>query len=283
MRSIIFIGLLFGVMQISAQEKIEIHQDKRAINKEMQPAFVVDIPLTTSHKALKLWERTLVSKPLLYKFRRLPKMEKEANDKWVMHNVVVDKICPDSLDIYTRIIERNGKVTFAALFAHNGNFIGNEQNQTITKNTCSYVREYAIETYKQAALEEQEKLKKELNKMTTECAICENENKKMERRIEECKYDLTRLEKELTETKEILRNASIKIGETTAPLSKRRKKEFKKNEKKTNKKIKRVRNAIERYATTFDKNKTRQTELYSLIELKKMEIQKVTAKLNNIN
>jgi len=244
---------------VFAQEKISVQQKEWAIDNAMQPAFVVEIPQTTGKKAINLWEKTLVPKNIFDTFKKLPKMEKEEKNQWVIKRVFISEICPDTVDVYTRINETKDRITFVTLFNNNGNFIGNNSNQA--GNASEYVRKYALELYRQGVNTELDDLKKELKKMESDYTGYNKDNRKLNRKSNDSQSSLN-----------IMKTPS----EASAPILSEeqmadKQKEIKKEEK-----------ALKKYSKKMDKNTDKQKKLTKEIKKKEDEIKAVEEKLRNI-
>lgn len=256
MKNLIFILALLINAQIYAQEEIKVQQEDWAIGDKMQPAFVVEIPQTNAKDAINLWEKTLVPKNIFDTFKKLPKMEKEEKNEWVIQKVLISEVCPDSLDVYTRIDETKDRITFAALFDNSGSFIGGKSNQA--ENAQKFVRNYALELYRQGVNEELDDLKKELKKLESDVKAYEKDNRKLDRKSEESQSILS-AHSENSAAAAILEQDEEKL------------KEIKKEEK-----------ALEKYAKTIDKNSDKQKKLDKEIDKIEDEIKDVERKLKNI-
>lgn len=256
MKNLIFIMILFASTQVFAQEEIKVQQKEWAVGDKMQPAFVVEVPQTNAKDAINLWEKTLVPKNIFDTFKKLPKMEKEEKNEWVIQKVLIGEICPDSLDVYTRITETKDRITFAALFDNYGSFIGNNSNEA--KNAKEYVRNYAVELYRQGVNNELDDLKKALKKKEKDLTGSEKDNRKLDRKSEESQSNLSFQRESSTAT-------------SSLEESEERLKEMKKEEK-----------AIKKYAKKIDKNSGKQKKLNKEINKIEDEIKDVERKLKNI-
>lgn len=256
MKNLIFIMILFASTEVFAQEEIKVQQKEWAVGDKMQPAFVVEVPQTNAKDAINLWEKTLVPKNIFDTFKKLPKMEKEEKNEWVIQKVLIGEICPDSLDVYTRITETKDRITFAALFDNYGSFIGNNSNEA--KNAKEYVRNYAVELYRQGVNNELDDLKKELKKKEKDLTGYEKDNRKLDRKSENSQSNLS-LQRESS-------TATSSLEESEELL-----KEMKKEEK-----------AIKKYAKKIDKNSGKQKKLKKEINKIEDEIKDVERKLKNI-
>ena len=94
---------------------------------------------------------------------------------------MVAEICPDTLDIYTRISSTKDRITFATLFDNNGSFIG-AQSGSDTEKAKEYVHKYATELYRQGVRNEVGELEKELKRMKSDYSGFDRDNKKMDRK-----------------------------------------------------------------------------------------------------
>ncbi len=256
MKRLLFIGILLNTIQVFAQEEIKVQQKEWAVGDKMQPAFIVEVPQTNAKDAINLWEKTLVPKNIFDTFKKLPKMEKEEKNEWVIHKVLISEVCPDSLDVYTRINETKDRITFAALFDNYGSFIGNNSNEA--KNAKEYVRNYAVELYRQGVGNELDDLKKELKKKEKDLTNYEKDNRKLNRKSEESQSNLSFHRENSTAT-------------SSLEQSEERLKEIKKEEK-----------AIKKYAKKADRNSGKQKKLKREINKIEDEIKNVERKLRNI-
>ena len=256
MKRLLLIGILLNAIHVFAQEEIKVQQKEWAVGDKMQPAFVVEIPQTNAKEAINLWEKTLVPKNIFDTFKKFPKMEKQEKNEWVIQKVLVEEISPDSLDVYTRIDETKDRITFAALFDNSGSFIGGNSNQA--ENAQKFVRNYALDLYRQGVNDELDDLKKELKKLESDIKAYEKDNRKLDRKSEESESILSAHNENLA-------------AATKLELDEEKLKEIKKEEK-----------ALEKYAKTIDKNSDKQKKLIKEIDKIEDEIKDVERKLKNI-
>ena len=256
MKRLLLIGILLNAIHVFAQEEIKVQQKQWSFEDKMQPAFVAEVPQTNAKDAINLWEKTLVPKNIFDTFKKLPKMEKQEKNEWVIHKVLVEEISPDSLDVYTRIDETKDRITFAALFDNSGSFIGGNSNQA--ENAQKFVRNYALDLYRQGVNDELDDLKKELKKLESDIKAYEKDNRKLDRKSEESESILSA-------------HSENSTAATTLELDEEKLKEIKKEEK-----------ALEKYAKTIDKNSDKQKKLNKEIDKIEDEIKDVERKLKNI-
>ena len=281
MKKLLSLGLIVAALSTQAQEEIHVQQKEWALNNAMQPAFVVDVPQTTSKDAIALWEATLVPKNFFDTFKKLPKMEKEDKEQWVIRRVVVAEICPDTLDIYTRITSAKDRITFATLFDNNGSFIG-AQSGSDTEKAKEYVRKYATELYRQGVRNEVGELEKELKRMKSDYSGFDRDNKKMDRKSAGKQSDIDELKDELKGSKTILKTNMLSESDNATPLSGEANKTLNEDIKKTSKEIKKAKKSVDKYEKKIDKNTSKQKHLLKDIENKEQEIKKAQEKLENI-
>jgi len=283
MKKLLLVGLLLQSIWAFSQEKIEVQEKDWAIADAMQPAFIVDIPQTTGKKAINLWEKTLVPKNIFDAFKNLPKMEKEEKNKWVIRQLVIDAICADTLDVYTRISENQAGITFATLFDNNGTFIGSQSNSVAAEKANAYVRSYAIELYKQAVQDEIDDLEKELKKMRNNYSSYEKDNKKLERKASDLRAEIVSTNNDLSNTKMMIKTKQLSTADgSVTPLSEEALEELRDDEKATAKAIKKLKKGVKSCEKKIDKNVEKQKDLNREIQQQENEIQVVTQKLNNI-
>lgn len=283
MKRILLAILLLQSVFAFAQKTIEVHQKAWAVSDSMQPAFVVDVPQTTGKKAINLWEKTLVPKNIFDAFKNLPKMEKEEKNKWIIRQLVVDEICPDTLDVYTRISENLDGITFATLLDNNGTFIGNESNSTAAQKANAYVRSFAVELYKQAVQDELDNLERELKKMRNAYSDYERDNKKLARKTNELNSEIEANNQDLAHTKMMIKTKQMSLEDgSVTHLSNEALEELHENVKETTKEIKKLKRGIKSCEKRIDKNIEKQKETNREIAQQENEILQVTQKLNNI-
>ena len=70
MKKYVLLIFLLGILNVSAQKKIEVEMTKLAVESSMQPAFVVEIPQADSKDAIKMWEDQLVPRNLFDIFKK---------------------------------------------------------------------------------------------------------------------------------------------------------------------------------------------------------------------
>ncbi len=263
MKTILTLVLVASCATIYAQKDVVIVMTKMAIDTAMEPAFVVDIPQTESKKAVKMWEDRLVPKNLFSAFKSEPKMEKEDKEKWQIHGVVVDEICPDTLSVYTRINSFSDGISFAALFKTDKGFIGDKSSSEETiQRVKSYLRSHAVEVYRQAVQDELDDLEKELKKMENDYDSYGKDNRKLDRKSDNSQSTLNAL------SAHSKKDASTLLTEEQLD---EKLKEIKKEEK-----------ALKKYEKKMDKNSDKQKKLAREIDKLEEEIKLVQQKLLNI-
>lgn len=283
MKNILLATLLLQSILAFSQEKIEVLEREWALNDTMHPAFVVNVPQATGKNAINLWEKTLVPKNLFDAFKNLPKMEKEEKNKWLIRQLVIDEICADTLDVYTRISENQAGITFATLLDNNGTFIGNESNSTAAQKANAYVRSFAVELYKQAVQDEIDNLEKELKKMRNNYSGYEKDNKKLARKADDLKAEMVTTSNDLANTKMMIKTKQLSTADgTVSPLSEQALEELHESEKESAKAIKKLKKGVKSCEKKIDRNIEKQKELTREIQQQENEIQQVTQKRNNI-
>lgn len=264
MKNYLLLMFLFGFLHITAQENLSVRISNQVFNAETQPAFIVDIPQADSKDVIKMWENQLAPRNIFDTFKKLPKMKKESKEKWVMSDVVVNEICPDTLTIYTRIISLQDHITFGTMFQSPKGFIGAANgNREINVKASTYVRNFAVEMYKDAVDKEIDELEIELKKMENNYNQFDKDNKKLTEKSSESQSNIIMLSDEGQAN-------SIEQGSYSFDQLKEREKQLKKEQKATKKYLKKI-----------EENQREQTQLKLDIEKKKQEI--VAAKDKWIN
>jgi len=203
----------------------------------------------------------LVPKSMFSTFKKLPKMEKEDKDKWYIDGVVVSEICPDTLNVFTRITSYKDRISFAAMFKTPRGFIGNDNGASeLDQRASSYLRSHAVEVYKDAVQNELDDLEKELKKMEKDYSGYDKDNRKLDRKSSESESNLN-----------VLNSPNKLSTASSGSVSEEKMKEIKKEEK-----------AVKKYSKQIDKNEDRQKKLQKDMDKKEDEIKAVKQKLKNI-
>jgi hypothetical protein len=162
MRNLIFILFLVVGLSSFAQEEIVVTLKNKTFSVGELPSFVTFIPQANYNDVMKEWDKYLnqdtKEKTLL--------MDGEVR----MLNKEYEKISATPLNIYSYLKEYDGELMLVCAFQLGNQWISREMDEEIYIPTKKYVRDFAVEAYKQAVadqLKEQEKVLKKMEGQKT--------------------------------------------------------------------------------------------------------------------
>ncbi|MEZ4977984.1 MAG: hypothetical protein R2772_01685 [Chitinophagales bacterium] len=158
-----FLLTLFTILATSslfAQEEISVSLKLKSFALGEVPAFVVFIPQADYQKVIKSWEKylkdTSKEKPL----------EKQG-EIW-MPNASCEKIAAVPLQLYSYIKEYDGEIMLVVAMDLEGNYISKDMDEEVYLPAKKFVRDFAVEAYKEAVKDELKEEEKILKKMEGE-------------------------------------------------------------------------------------------------------------------
>jgi hypothetical protein len=265
--------LLFGLMQLAAQEPIEVVITEHPSSFGVKPAFEVVVPQATPREAIDLWKKTIAPWKL---FGRSPKMKK-VEDEWIVNNVLIDDISSRPLDVITQVSSFPGNIYVHIFMRSENGFIGAPDSLHYTDElTAEYIREYAVELYRQAVDQELDEEEDELHQLEREMRKLERKHKRYATKMGDALKDKSELRGEAGEQKAFLEETEFGEGENEAGEA------LKDELKSTEKEIKKARRTESRMKRKIRKNERDQREIARKIEEQEIRVEEVSEKLGNI-
>jgi hypothetical protein len=286
-------------MNCNAQEKIEVTYTQALMSKGPQTCYVVTIPQA---------DLDIVQKNWIKKLQEGIKIKvKAVNQELVLAQVVKSEITPDTMNIYSLIIQREeNRVIMNVFFEVGGVFFGpkEDKNDLVSdktdNNIKNYLRTFAVDQYKLAVSNELEGEQKKLETLEDDLKKLEKNEESMTKDISSLENDIDKTERQIKDIegnidlkdKEILANNTAMLtitGEADKKAAQEKQKSLDKEKNKLEKSRSSAKNDISSYKSKIDKNNKNIEEGKSLQEDKKDEITKqsevvkqVQAKLDGI-
>jgi len=266
------------VLGIQAQIPIVVKIEQRPSSQGVQPAFEVMVPQATASEAIDLWKETIMPKGL---FKKGPKMEK-VKDEWLVNNVLISDITSSPLNVITQVSSFTGNIYVRIFLQTETGFLGPVGSSPEAVDAANrYIRNYAVDLYRQAVTKELRQEEKELKELENSLGRLQKQNRSYNKQITEAQKDEKDLKNEALQNEELLRSQQnmITIGNTTAESGKE---ELEKQVKGTQKDIDKNQKSQYKYSRKVSKNERDQRDKISAIERQKMKVEEVRKKLGGI-
>jgi flagellar biosynthesis GTPase FlhF len=280
MKNLIFVFLILGLFKSYAQVPLEVKIEPRPSSQGMQAAFEVIVPQATPDDAMKLWEKTITSGGL---FSKSPKME-NIKDEWIIKDIVIDEISPDTLNVYSQVSSFPGNI-YVRIFLHNEDgFLGSPGTSEQAAGAAgSFIRNYAVELYRQAVEKELKEEENKLNSLEGDYNKMDRQNRSYNKKINKAEKEEDSLRDDLKDEKKLLKDTrkSEDSGKSTEEKEAAQE-ELEKNIKDVSKDIKKAEKSQSRFEKKIDKNETQQEDLEEKIEMQRERVNEVKRKLESI-
>jgi hypothetical protein len=272
--------ILFGTLHAIAQVPIEVKIESRPSSQGVQSAFEVMVPQATPKDAIELWQKTIIPKSL---FKKEPKMEK-VKDEWIVNDLLITDITTMPLNVYTQVNSFTGNIFFRVFLKSESGFLGAQGSSPQTTDAAvKYVRDFAVELYRQAVEKELKQEEKELKGLENNLEKLHKQNKSYNNKITDAQQDEISLKKEAMQNEEILRNQQMVIQlDSSGSKGKTAQEIMEKQAKDTQKDLQKTQKSQVKYSRKFDKNVRDQKSKVAAIEKQKSRVKEVQTKLNNI-
>jgi hypothetical protein len=280
MRTIFTFLFFLGVMGLKAQVTIEVKIESRPSSLGVQPAFEVMVPQATAGDAIDLWKKTILPGGL---FKKQPKMDK-VKDEWIVNNVLISDITSMPLNVFTQINTFTGNIFVRVFLQTDGGFLGSygSSNESVTA-ASGFIRNYAVELYRQAVAKEVKQEEKKLTDMENELSRLQRQNKNYGNKITDAQKDEKDLKNEVLQNEELLRNQQNVIQvENANPGTKTVQEQLEKQVKETEKDLEKTQKSQFRYDKKLSKNDREQKDKFFEIERQKGRVDEVRKKLDYI-
>lgn len=273
MKTIVTFILCFATIVTLAQEPIVVNIEQRPSSQGVQPAFEVAVPQATQREAIDLWKKTVTPSNL---FKKTPKMDKE-KDEWLVNDVLINDITTRPLNVITQVSDFKDHIYVRIFLYDQEGFLGADPSAE-TSSAKSYIRNYAVELYKQAVEKELKEEGQTLKALESDLKNLVSKNKSYDNKQADAEQEMAELEKEAKSQQETLDNKGLVL--TTDPEGAQEAAE--KELKSTQKDLKKADKAAARFKQKARQNERDQKEKEREIERQKKKVEQVRTKLGNI-
>lgn len=272
--------VLSGVIRAYGQESIEVKIEPRPSSQGVQSAFEVIVPQATADDAIKLWKKTITKKGVTGKS---PKVE-SIKDEWVVKNIVLNEISTDQYNVYTQVSSFPDNIYVRVFLQNPDGFLGSsESSAQATEAAAKYVRNYAVDLYKQAVGKELKGEENKLKGLERDYNKMNRQNRSYDKKVNKAAKEERSVRNDLQDEKKLLKE--IKKSDDTdlsADEKSASREEIEKSIKAANKDIKKAQKSQSKFEKKINKNEKAQNELQEKIVLQKEKVNEVKRKLNNI-
>lgn len=271
---------MLSLVKTYAQEPLEVKIEPRPSSQGVQSAFEVIVPQATVDDAVKLWEKTVSPGGLLSKS---PKME-NIKDEWIIRNIIIDDISPDPFTSITQVSSFPGNIYVRIFLQNEEGFLGSPESSTQAADAAAgYIRNYAVELYKQAVEKELKEEEKKLNELENEYNKMSRQNKSYDKKISKAEKEESSLRGDLKDDKKLLKETKkSKDSDKSYDEQAEAQEELEKNIKDVNKDLKKAQKTQSRFEKKINKNESEQEDLEYRIEMQEERVNEVKIKLENI-
>jgi hypothetical protein len=284
---IIIFLLLAGALAISAQEEIKVTLQERPSSQGLQPAFEVEIPQAKDNDAINILQKTLAPRGVFSIFRKNPKLE-QVKDEWIMNDVELNKISNKPLNVYAQVSSFPERIFVKIFFQEDQTFIGSSEKVSAkTEDARRFVRDYAVEVYRNAVETELRYEQDILRSLEQDLIKMGRKNSSNDRKISNMKSDNSDMRNEIREYEMRMERkqtfnaqgegATIILDQNEVD-AKQLQKDIRSNQKKINRNERR----ISKFERQGNRNLRDQGDLMNQIDLQKIVVIEVETKLSKI-
>lgn len=241
------------------------------MSKGEQQAILVKINNKDTEQVTKRWKKAMNPKGLKDAFNQSPKVDKDRAEYHVT-GVVIEEISGDTLEIYSTIYNEEDKTVITTFFERNGVFLSENNALPEFKAAQAYVREFAIDSYKNAIKEDIKNQDKIVSDLKGQLKKLDKDNLKNEKSIAKNTSEISTIESEIkinladqSRFEEPISNQKGVLLATTDDEAKKvekaklkelesDKKKLQKENKKMHSKIAKLKNEIDRYKNNISQN-----------------------------
>lgn len=199
------IALLLLFQFAFAQRNIEVTETEQSMSKGLKHAFTTVIPKTKVKEAECEWKKYLKKKS--------KGSYKESNGEFVLSKTVVSEISTDSVLIYTLFSSLNDTdVNMTSLYTPDDSmFYASAENPVISANIKTFMRNFAVNRYRDAVADRLKKANKKLTTLEKEFSSLEKENSNYEKKIKKNERKIERLKDDVKSNQQLkeLNNLAI--------------------------------------------------------------------------
>jgi hypothetical protein len=280
MRTLYTFLFCLGVLGLQAQVPIEVKVEPRPSSLGVQPAFEVMVPQATPGEAIDLWKKTILPGGL---FKKEPKMDK-VKDEWIVYSVLIPEIFVLPVNVFTQVNTFTGNIYVRIFIQTEAGFLGSQGSSPEAVGAASrFVRNYAVELYRQAVAKELKKAQNELKDLENDLTRLQRQNKNFNNKITEAQKDEKSLKNEALQNEEQLRNQQNTIRvDNTDPNAKTSQDLLEKQVRETEKDLEKSQKSQFKYSRKVSKVEREQRDKISAIEHQKVRVDEIRRKLDNI-
>lgn len=187
--AVLVVALVFA-FSASAQREILVAQSIQACSKGEQPAYQVLIPEAKLKNVENGWKKKL-------KAKSKGKLE-SINGEWIIYGAVDNNIAPDGFNVFSKLLETTEGVILTAWFMRSDSvFIS--RNTVADKSLAveKYMRDFAVEEYRQVVQAELNAENKKLSDLESELKQLINTEEKANKKINENERSISRTKSEI--------------------------------------------------------------------------------------
>jgi len=180
---IIFPGLLL------AQKEISVSETAREMSRGLQPAFMVNIPETGIKEVEKAWTKHLQ--------KGSRSRVSSGKQELLMPDARVEGIQAGNIAVHSQLFASGGDVMLYAFFEIDSVFFHSEKDPDIARSIRSYLRDFAVETYRSSVESQLRAEENKLKAMERGLEGLRDEEKRNEKLIKENEREISKLQDEI--------------------------------------------------------------------------------------
>ncbi|MDN5199792.1 hypothetical protein QQ008_00420 [Fulvivirgaceae bacterium BMA10] len=254
------------------------------MSKGSQPGITMQIPQASVEDVKKQWLKHIQA-------NRKNKAQ-IAGDEIVLTNTLLTEVSEDSLNIYSKINENMSGTNLVLFLEQNDQFISEELDKAKYEATVKMMRDFGVESYKNAVKDELKEEKKILKDLRNDLNKLQNENEKLHKKISENELGIINKQSDIklnslneeSKIEEIYEQSKV-VGAAEGEAKKEANKDLKslkRERKKMQKKNKRMHNKIVDNRGEIEKTKEAIVENLSEQDLQKEKIKKQLSRVKSI-
>jgi len=273
MKTIVTWILCLAAVATLAQEPIEVKIEDRPSSQGIQPAFEVAVPQATPRQAIDLWKKTITPSKL---FKKTPKMDK-VKDEWLVNNVLISDIVSQPLNVITQVSDFPGHIYVRIFLYNQAGFLGADSSEQ-TASAKNYIRNYAVELYRQAVEKELKDEEQTLKGLERDLKNLVKRNNNYNDKQVDAEREKAEMERDARSQRDLIDQKGMVL--TADPEGTRA--DAEKELKSTEKDIKKAGRDASRFKKKSRKNERDQRDKEREIEKQKQKVEQVRIKLGNI-
>lgn len=190
MKNLIIAFILFPFSMIIAQEDIIVSLKNKSFSIGEVASFVVFIPQAKYEQVNKDWEK--------YLKQNTKEKTIVENGEVIILNKLYEKISPSPINIYSYTKEYEGEIMLVVALEMNGQYISREMDEEIYIPAKKYIRDFAIESYKNAVADELKEEEKALKKLENQKSSLMNSRESINTEINQFERNIITAKDEIT-------------------------------------------------------------------------------------